>query len=108
MNGRYNQLLIQVSSAPRLPCSLLLLLLTSTECKMMVTNTSSRKMKVKGGIPRKDIHLPPKWRRMGLLSLSASRYILGTMNRVMKKAKVRPKMMVQDRGFQKTALSPPK
>jgi hypothetical protein len=65
-------------------------------------------MIVKGGIPRNETHLPPQWRRIGRLSRSAIRYMLGTMNRVMKKAKARPKMMVQDSGFQNTALSPPK
>ena len=66
------------------------------------------KIKVKGGIPRKEIHLPPKCRRIGLFNRSAIRYMLGTMNSVMKKANARPNMIVQDKGFQKTELSPPK
>ena len=55
-----------------------------------------------------DIHFPPKYLRIGRFSLSAIRYMLGRMKRVIKKANARPKIMVQDNGFQKTALSPPK
>ena len=75
---------------------------------MSEINIRIRKKIVKGGIPRKEIHLPPQWRRMGRLRRSAIRYMLGTMKRVIKKAKARPKMMVHDSGFQNTALSPPK
>ncbi len=39
---------------------------------------------------------------------SAIRYMLGRINKVMKKANARPNMMVQESGFQNTALSPPK
>ena len=67
-----------------------------------------RNMGVNGGIPKKEIHLPPYILRIGLFNRSAIRYMLGTMNRVMKKAKANPKIIVQDSGFQKTALSPPK
>ena len=77
-------------------------------CRIMLMNTSRRKTIVKGGMPRKEIHFPPQWRRIGLLSRSEITYMLGTIKSVIKKAKARPKMMVQDRGFQNTALSPPK
>ena len=64
--------------------------------------------KVSGGIPRKDIHFPPYILRIGLLNLSAIRYMLGTINKVIKNAKVKPNMIVQESGFQNALLSPPK
>ena len=67
-----------------------------------------RKMNVRGGMPITDTHLPPKYRRIGLLNLSAIMYILGKINSVIKKANANPNMIVQDKGFQNTALSPPK
>ena len=54
------------------------------------------------------IHFPPNIFRIGLLNLSAIRYIAGTITSVIKNANVNPKMIVQLNGFQKTALSPPK
>jgi len=36
------------------------------------------------------------------------RYMAGTISKVMKKANNNPQMMVSDKGFQNTALSPPK
>src|SRR5690348_4462428 len=63
---------------------------------------------VSGGIPRMEIHFPPYCLRIGRFSLSAIRYILGTIIKVIKKANARPNMIVHDKGFQKTTLSPPK
>src|ERR1700676_1556579 len=99
---------IQVSLTP-LPARFLLLLDFSILCLISVMGIMIiRKINVSGGIPIMDTHLPPKYLRIGLFSLSAIRYILGRMNSVMKKANASPKMIVQDNGFQKTALSPPK
>ena len=63
---------------------------------------------VSGGIPNMLIHLPPYILRIGRRKRSAIKYMLGTMNRVMKNAKERPKMIVHDSGFQNVTLSPPK
>src|SRR5450432_2504332 len=69
---------------------------------------SNRKINVSGGIPIMETHLPPKYLRIGRLSLSDIMYMLGKINRVIKNAKARPNIIVQDNGFQNTALSPPK
>src|SRR5947209_1623817 len=74
----------------------------------MVTSISGINSNVNGGMPRKDIHLPPYILRIGRLRRSEMRYIPGTINKVMKKAKAKPKMIVHDNGFQNTTLSPPK
>ena len=63
---------------------------------------------VNGGIPRIEIHFPPNILLIGRLNLSAIKYIPGTISRVIKKAKAKPKIMVHDNGFQNTTLSPPK
>ena len=74
----------------------------------MVININGINNSVRGGMPSILIHLPPNNLRMGLLSLSAIRYMAGTIISVMKKAKVKPKIMVQLSGFQKLAFPPPK
>ena len=58
---------------------------------------------VNGGIPIIDTHLPPYILRMGLLSLSAIRYIPGTITSVIKNAEINPKMIVHASGFQNLA-----
>ena len=65
-------------------------------------------MRVNGGIPNMLIHFPPKCLRIGRRNLSAIIYMPGTMNKVMKKANINPKIKVQLKGFQKATLSPPK
>ena len=65
----------------------------------MVMNISGIKRMVNGGIPSMEIHLPPNILRMGLLNLSAIRYMPGTMNSVIKNANAKPKMIVQDKWF---------
>ena len=74
----------------------------------MVINIRGIKSSVNGGIPMIEIHLPPNCLCIGRFNLSAIRYILGTITNVIKKAKVNPNIIVQARGFQKEALSPPK
>jgi hypothetical protein len=69
---------------------------------------NSRKMIVNGGIAKKLINLPPNMRSIGLRKRSAIKYIEGTIIKVMKKARAKPKIMVHDKGFQNTTLSPPK
>ncbi len=59
-------------------------------------------------MPRILIQVPPYCLRIGLLKRSAMRYIEGTITRVIKKAKVKPNIIVQAKGFQKLALAPPK
>src|SRR6185369_7607699 len=95
---------IQVSLTP-LPARFLFLLAFSIKCLMIVIGIRIRRnINVSGGIPIMEIHLPPKYLRIGRLSRSAIRYILGRINSVMKKAKASPKMIVQESGFQNTAL----
>ena len=84
------------------------LFLRLMRCASKVITINGRKSMVSGGIPSMLIHFPPNILRMGLLNLSAIRYIAGTMINVMKKAKARPKMIVQLSGLQKATLSPPK
>ena len=74
----------------------------------IVMNMSGINRIVSGGIPSIEIHFPPYCLRIGRFSLSAIRYILGTMMSVIKNANAKPKMIVHASGFQKTALSPPK
>ena len=74
----------------------------------MVTNINGIKAIVNGGMPRIDTHFPPYILLIGLLKRSEIKYMLGTISKVMKKANAKPKMMVQESGFQNTALSPPK
>ena len=59
-------------------------------------------------MPSMEIHLPPNCLRIGRFSLSAIRYMLGTIMSVIKNAKASPKIIVHESGFQKRALSPPK
>ena len=74
----------------------------------MVTSISGINNNVNGGIPSMEIHLPPYCLRIGRLSLSAIRYMLGTIMSVIKNANASPKIIVHESGFQKRALSPPK
>ena len=61
-----------------LPARFLFLLDFSMECLINVIGIMMiRKIKVSGGMPIMETHLPPKYRRIGLFSLSAIRYMLG-------------------------------
>src|SRR5690606_17383697 len=86
----------------------LFLLLASILCLMAVAIIKGINNSVNGGIPIKLIHLPPYILRMGRRSLSAIKYIEGTITSVIKNAKASPKIIVQLSGFQKATLSPPK
>src|SRR5688572_32597461 len=77
-------------------------------CITSVTITRGMNSNVKGGIPSIEIHFPPYWFLIGRRRRSAIRYIPGTRINVIKKANARPKIIVHDNGFQKTAESPPK
>lgn len=77
-------------------------------CLSMLNIIIGIKRKIIGGIPINETHLPPNVLRIGRLSLSAIKYILGTITRVRKKATVSPKIIVQDKGPQNATLSPPK
>ena len=74
----------------------------------MVTSINGINKIVNGGMPSMEIHLPPNCLRIGRLSLSAIRYMLGTIMSVIKNANASPKIIVHESGFQKRALSPPK
>ena len=84
------------------------LFLTFMRWRIIAANINGMNSMVNGGMPRKEIHLPPNILRIGLFKRSAIRYIPGTISKVIKKAKARPKIMVQESGFQNTTLSPPK
>src|SRR5690348_1417060 len=78
----------------------LFLLLTCALCLNIVVNIKSINGMVNGGMPIIEIHLPPNMRRIGRFSLSAIRYMLGTITSVIKNANAKPKMIVHDNGFQ--------
>src|ERR1700722_2407492 len=59
-------------------------------------------------MPSIEIHFPPYIFRIGRFNLNAIRYMLGTIINVIKNAKANPKIIVHDKGFQNTALNPPK
>ena len=82
---------------------------TCLPCILRTKNMIPTKIKNRG--PRKPsraMNFVPKNLSMGRFNLSAIRYILGTITRVRKKEKSRPKMIVQLKGPQNTTLSPPK
>ena len=56
----------------------------------------------------KEIHFPPYMLRIGLFRRSEIKYIDGTISSVIKNAKINPKMLVHESGFQNTELSPSK
>jgi len=70
--------------------------------------TLAKRIAIIGSKPKKDTHLPPNLFLIGLFNLSAIKYIAGTISKVIKNANAKPKIIVHERGFQNTTLSPPK